>query len=409
MATLIRYELRKILQNKFGIGACVLALLMVVGYCGAEGLTQLAFDLQSGHYVRGAEAIAVTRDRANAHTLITPEQVEADLAAYDEGLAVIDEFGDLSVEALYAQEGRDAAVARLRITGESYYGNLNAFTMYKAEDGTIANEHDLSLAARRSLRESLAKNHGDGLPYTAAERALWESRLSKVEFPLRWGYAAGWEQFTTGISIMTVAIIAVCIALSSVFAGEYQTGTAAITLPTLHGKSKSVRAKVAASLLFALAYYTVCAVICAAVTFGFFGTDGSDLPVQVDTIWSPYGLSMGQYGLITLALGYLVLLGCAAVTLLISSKVRGPMPAAVIPMAVIFLGIIVATFFPPLERIMALLPWNVLEGNICESLVSYGIGPVAVDRLVVVPVLYLLVVVACVPLAMRSFARHQLA
>lgn len=409
MSALVRYELKKILINRFGMGACVLALAMAVGYCGAQAATQLAFDLDAGRYVHGAQAIAVNRDRANVHGLLTPQQVAADLADYEEGLAVVDESGDLNVGDLYAQEGRAAAEARLRVTGDSYYGNLYSFTMYQAEGGAVSNETDLSAAAARNLSDTLAKGHADGLAYTDAEKALWESRLAEVDFPFRWGWAGGWQEFATDVSVMTFAIIAACIALSTVFAGEYQSGAAAITLPTRHGKTRSVRAKVAASVLFAVAYYTVCAAACAAITLGAFGTGGFSLPVQVDTIWSPYGLSVGQYALVTLALGYLVLLGCVAVTLLISSKARGPMPAAVIPMAVIFLGLILAALLPPLDRIVALMPWNVLEGTICESMTSYGAGPFAVDRIVVVPVLYALIVAACVPLAMRIFRRHQVA
>lgn len=409
MATLVKYELKKILKGRFGMGACAFVLAMLAGYCGIQAATQMAFDLDTGKYVRGAQAIEIIAARADAHGTLTPERVAYDLDAYEEGLAVVDEYGDLSAETLHAQQGRDAAEARLRVTSDSYYGNLNAFTMFKDEDGLYVNETDLSVAAERNLRDALSKGHADGSAYSDAEKALWEARLSEVEFPLRWGSAAGWQEFADGVSIMVLAIIAVCIALSGVFAGEYQTGAAAIALPTRNGKSRSVRAKVAASALFAIAFYTVCAAVCAAMTLGPFGTAGFDLPVQVDTIWSPYGLSVGRYALITLGLGYLVLLGCVAVTLLISSKARGPMPAAVIPMAVIFLGLILSAVLPPLDRITALFPWNVLEGSICEALTSYGIGAFAIDRLTLAPILYVAIVVVCVPLAMRAFRRHQVA
>ena len=51
--------------------------------------------------------------------------------------------------------------------------------------------------------------------------------------------------------------MAACIAVSGVFAGEYQGGTASIVLPTLRGKRSLPVAKVFVSMLFATAYWCV--------------------------------------------------------------------------------------------------------------------------------------------------------
>ncbi len=420
MTALVRYELRKILTNRFGMGACVLALTMLVAYCTAQIVSKETFDFDTGRYVRGTAAIALSRERSEGHGPLTPEQVSADLATYRDALVTLQAIegvgsedgapDGVGLERAYAEQGREAVEVCLPAVDDlvgNYYTMLDAFTTLYGADGTTFREVDLTRAAEYNLTQSLDQGHADGTYYTDAERALWNARLSEVGFPLRWGWSWGWQEFETAISILVFAIIAVCVTLSGVFAGEYQSGTAAVVLSCKHGKTTLVRAKVAAAFVFALTYYTLCVALAAALTLGFFGTGGFDLPVQSETLWSPYGWSVGQNALITLGLGYLVLVGCVAVTLLLSSKAQGPLPAAVVPMATILLGIVLYFAVPPLERILALLPWSLLGGSLAESLISYGLGPIAFDRVVIAPPLYLLVTLVCVPVAMRAFARHQ--
>ena len=129
--------------------------------------------------------------------------------------------------------------------------------------------------------------------------------------------------------------------------------------------------------------------------------------LQVTDFANPYALSMGGAVLAVLVLGYLVALGMAALTLALSARLRTTMTVAVIPIAVVFLGVF-GLFVKPLAKVCAITPMGVL-GYSYVSLVSYSTGPAVTDLPTLATVLYALLLVACLPLAMRTLRRHQVA
>ena len=141
---------------------------------------------------------------------------------------------------------------------------------------------------------------------------------------------------------------------------------------------------------------------------GVCGADGWNLPLQVALGFdNPYPLTIGQAVLALYGLGYLVALGMAAFTLLLSAKMRSTMPVAAIPMAVVFLGLL-GLFITPLTKVAALTPLAGLNYAF-DRMLSYAAGPVVADLPTVLAVLYAIMLVALTPLAMRVFRRHQVA
>lgn len=81
--------------------------------------------------------------------------------------------------------------------------------------------------------------------------------------------------------VLIIGVIAICICLASVFAGEYQNGTDKILLTTKYGKSKGVKAKIIASYIFATLVFTIYLIFAIGSVFLMFGTDGGNLPIQL--------------------------------------------------------------------------------------------------------------------------------
>ena len=110
---------------------------------------------------------------------------------------------------------------------------------------------------REFLSDELSGNYLGYFPYTGPERSFWEGKASRIEWPIEYGSALAWDEILSYIAFYGLVSMAACIAVSGVFAGEYQGGTASIVLPTPRGKRSLPVAKVFVSMLFATAYWWV--------------------------------------------------------------------------------------------------------------------------------------------------------
>ena len=329
MGVLVRFELKKILDNRAGMAACALMLVMLAAIAALKFWQETRGVVEDGYYKKVVGAL----DSANPRS-----------ASLENG-------------------------ARARIDG--------------------------------SLENGFWGYH----PYTDAEKAYWRNLADEIAWPLEWGYDGGWHYVLTWKGFSGLAIIALCIALSGVFAGEYRDRTVAVVLPTIRGKRVLPIAKTVAAFLFTTGYWLVLAVAIIAIHVGAYGIEGWDLPVQVTLgLDNPYSLTVGQAVVLSYVLGYIIALGMAALTLLLSSKMSSTMPVAVIPITIVFLGII-GLFSAPLAKVALLTPFSGLSYAF-DAMVSYAIGPFVSDLPLMLATLYGIMLIAFVPLAIYSFRRQ---
>ena len=105
-----------------------------------------------------------------------------------------------------------------------------------------------------------------------------------------------------------------------------------------------------------------------------FGTDGWNLPLQINGTTVPYPLTFLEGTLINLGVIYLVLLAMIGVTLFLSARMKSPY--------------LVPNF---------------------GSYLSYQIGPVVLDAFTARAVLYGALALLLIPLAGNGFKKHQVA
>lgn len=405
MGTLIGFELRKILGNKAGMVACALALALVSSMAVLNLASAVTNDYASGERMEGLVAQQAFHDWADAHAgTLTDERVAQDVAALErarELRAQNEEMEHLSGEEVIATYGADFYHATYALVCDDYYDKLE-----NALEAAVPQATSLREGARARLELDLDLGLMN-VPYTQAERDYWLEKASQVAWPTEYGYAGAWENSFDYASFLGLAIVALCIALSGVFAGEYQTRTAAVVLPTRLGKRALPIAKVLAALVFATAYWWFCAAVLVGINVAVCGPDGWGLPLQIAGFSNPYAFTMGGALLRALLLGYLISLGMTALTLLLSARLRSTMPVAVIPMAVVFLGMF-AMFITPLVKLAVLTPLSGMDWSF-RNMVSYAVGPVVMDLPTVLAILYVAMLVVLTPLAMRAFRKHQVA
>ena len=405
MGTLIKFELRKILGNRAGMVACMLMLLMLVGITFLDVFTTETYDLD-GNVCSGLEAVEAYRAQQNSHAgVLTDERVASDLAIYDQAADLADtkapEYKAMRSSQVYETYGYDFWKGTYAVLNDAYYVRLYEVM----EDGNRPYEKSLKDGATKDLELAMQERLLNYHEYTDAEKDYWRNKASQVKWPMSYGYADGWKAAFNWSTFLGLAIATLCVAVSSTFAGEYQSGVAAVALPTRLGKRTLPWAKVVAALIFASAYWWVAVVLTLVPVLVLLGADGAELPFQIMGFSNPYPFSMLGATMRCYVLGYVVSLGMTGLTLLLSSQMRTSLPAAIVPMAVILLGVI-GLFFTPVAKIAALTPLSTLNWSYGRP-VSYAVGPLVLDLPTASVVLYVALLVVCAPLAMRSFRRHQ--
>lgn len=419
MFDLVRFELKKLLVRRTSLVACAGILVMLCGIMTLN-IVQTKTASDTGEVLNGTAAIAYQKEKAASHEgVLSVERVQDEVAAYKElAFSKVDpaDVSGLSDEAAYALMKQTYDEDEFRAIYDTYYAYL--FSPWKAgalEPYQVAAQLDDGAADGfyGAIADKLQRTLDDGMggtwTYSDAERAYWTEKQAAVGEPLAYGYAGGWGDVLACIGFFAFAMVAVCVALTPVFAGEYQDRTDAVLLAARYGRSKLVAAKIVAAFVFATAYFALAALIIMGAALAFFGTEGGDLPVQVLSLGIPYDLTMAEATWIAVGIAYLITLGFAALTLLLSSKLRSQLAIFVTCAALIFLtGMVPSGGNAMLLHALYLFPLNALVDQVLfNSLVSYQASPFVVDLVGLLVGVYALVLVVCVPLAARAFRRHQ--
>lgn len=419
MFDLVKFEFKKLLARRTSqmVSAGIMALLCVIM---ALNVVQTKTSSSTGEILGGTAAIAQQKARAEAHEgVLTVEHVQEEVAAYRAlAFSKVDpsQVEGLSAEAAYAVMKEAYDEDEFRAIYDTYYSYLLspwiAGSMEQYQVAAQLGDEDVAGfygAVADSLQRALDDGMGGTWAYSDAERAYWTEKQAAVGEPLSYGYAGGWGDVLACLGFLSFAMVAVCVVLTPVFAGEYQDRTDAVLLAARYGRSKLVAAKIVASLAFATAYYALAAAVIVGVALAFFGAEGGDLPVQVLALGIPYDLTMAEAAWTAIGLGYLMTLGLAALTLLLSSKLRSQLAIFAVCAALVFLpGMIPSGGSGAILHALYLFPINALNDQVLyNSLVSYPLGPLVIDLVGLLAMLYAVVLAVCAPLAARAFRRHQ--
>ncbi|MRX82868.1 ABC transporter permease [Eggerthella guodeyinii] len=419
MLDLVRFELKKLLVRRTSLIACAGILVMLCGIMTLN-IVQTKTVSDTGEVLSGTAAIAYQKERAASHEgVLTVERVQDEVAAYKElAFSKVNpaDVSGLSDQAAYTLMNQAYDEDEFRAIYDTYYSYLfspwreGALEPYQVaaqlDDGAADGFYE---AIADKLQRTLDDGMGGTWVYSDAERAYWTEKQDAVGEPLAYGYAGGWGDVLACLGFFAFAMVAVCVALTPVFAGEYQDRTDAVLLSSRYGRSKLVAAKIIAALVFATAYFALAALIIMGAALAFFGAEGGDLPVQVLSLGIPYDLTMAEATWTAVGIAYLMTLGFAALTLLLSSKLRSQLAIFVACAALIFLtGMVPSGGNAVLLHALYLFPLNALVDQVLfNALVSYEVGPFVVDLVGLLVCVYALVLVVCVPLAARVFRKHQ--
>ena len=278
----------------------------------------------------------------------------------------------------------------------------------KIEDGSqfTGSADELYALRAEAIKENWAE---DGL--TKGEKQFLSEKEDSLEIPFSYGYSGSYDMIASSmitVSAMLSFLIAVC--LSSVFSSEHTGKTDQLILCSRFGKAPVYFAKLFTGITFSLAASLVMLLSVIVPSFLMYGTEGSDVPIQVLVSLASWDMTMGEAVLILsgLCLTASVLQCCAA--LFFSERFKSGIPAMGI-----LLGVLLLTGFlniPDSYRIASQI-WEFMPLN----LVSPG-GTIHNDRLVPFfgtyltswqagPILYLLLCILLLAAGYRVYSRWQ--
>lgn len=419
MLTLIRFELKKMLSRRVALAVNTGVIALLAGIMALNVVQTTANDA-AGNLLSGTEAIAYTQQRREAKAgVLTVDKIAADIAAYQQrAFAKIDPAQMLELTDAAAYDLMDATYGpeELHELCDPYYqlifrpwhrsGEAPYQTAAHVTEEDAAAFYDKVAAMTQETMDL-----SDSWTYTPAERAFWTAQQARVAEPLAYGYYGGWTNIIDCAAFLVFPLLAICVTLTPVFAGEYQAGTDAVLLACRRGRGKLAAAKILAALAYATAYFLVGAAIICGVSLAAYGAGGADLPIQLVELGAPYALTCSQAALLTVALMYLAALGVAALTLLLSSRTRSSLTVIVADVVVVFVtGLIPSGGNAVLQHVLSLFPLGFPTfSTLFSSLTDYPLGPVVLDLITMVALVYAVMAVAAAPLAALSFRRHQVA
>ena len=410
MKTLIKYEFLKVLRKKSTLIAMAVSLLITAIFFGLP-ITQFQIYNQDG-VLRGLEGIAYEKEQyenisvplTNEYVTEAIQDVQAlfenpDNIGYDgnEQFLIEDAYwnGIAPRENLLGLIARNYAAPNVSV-------GYNALTDLDVSDGTDFYQ------ARQDKIETILNDPSNGL--SEAEKDYWRNMNSGVEEPFQYGYFGGWEIIISSFELLMFAILAICIVIAPVFAGEYQAGTDAVILSGKYGKTKLTTAKIVAALIFGVLAFTLHILVAFGIPLAAFGTDGWNLPLQINGTTVPYPLTFLEGTLINLGVIYLVLIAMIGLTLFLSAKMKSPYLVLIVMVPVLFIPM----FLTPngttgIYNSLALLtPYQLLVPRF-NSYISYQFGSVILDAFGMRGLVYVILTLILLPLARIGFKKHQVA
>ena len=411
MWELVKFELKKLFTKKMNIIVLIVCLFLITILFGLSGIDFLASD-ELGNNYKGQEAINLRKEQiAQLKGTLTNERITEeikdlqDLRKNPDNL-VVNSYGEEDFSKKIYNEYLDNRLNLLANINKVYAGYSSSYIdeILKVD---LENTEDFYTLRQNVIKESLNQDYS-GKTYTDQEKEYWIEKSSNVETPFEYDFYYGWSNIFNSYQMTVVTIIAVCICLSSIFSGEYQSGADNIILTSKYGKSKAITAKIIASIIFATIVFVVYLIFSVGSVLLMFGTDGWNLPIQIMNILSAYPLTFLEAFLFNVGISYAILLGMVGLTLFLSSKLKGSIAVFIIDIAIIMIPSFfrITSQFGLWNKTLLLMPYNSIFNNF-SRMVSYQFGNIVIDQPLMTIITYLVIMLITLIFARITFKKHQ--
>lgn len=405
---LVKYEFLKILKRKSTLIVIAASLILTAVFFGLPVIQYQTYSREG--VIRGLQGIRYEKEQYEALSVpLTNEYITENIRDVQALFDNPDNVGYDGYESFLIDDAYWNDIApreRLLNMIAVNYADPNVSAGYNTLPDLDVSDGADFYQTRQDKIEKVMNASSSGL--SDREKDYWQNMNSKVETPFQYGYYEGWEVLISCFELFIFPLLAISIILCPVFSGEYLSGTDAVIRSSRYGKTKLVKAKITASLLFGLAAFTLHVIVALGITFAAYGTDGWNLPLQINGTTVPYPLTFLGGTLINLGVIYLVLIAMISLTLFLSARMKNPYFVLIIMVPVLFIPM----FLSPngtsgiYNLVVLLTPHQSLMPRF-GSYISYQFGSLVMDSFTMRAVVYIILALILFPFAGRGFKKHQ--
>ena len=414
MNMLLRFECKKLLNRKFTLITffvlmlCIIALSLLI-------ISENTYHNEDGSRISGTEAIQANKaSQAIPEGKLTKQKLLEAFHQYQTVMNNPSNFegatDDLKDE-VYVTELKpyDNVLSLLR-RNYSPTGRYDYYILSSVSDEMIDQFYEVRHA---KIQEIVDMNYSYG-NYSQIEKEFILNKDSEIETPFTYDYTNGWSDILQRgfFTVFLLIGLAVCVIIAPIFANEYQTGADAVVLSTRFGRKRIIHAKILAGFLVSSGIFFFATAFFMIINFAAYGIQGWNASFQILSFTSFYNLTILQVFLRGILLNYLIVMAVMSITMLLSSVCKTSFSAVIISALWVF----VPLFIPSSKSskvfnyIVNLLPSKALDTYTVFSVYDvYSFGQTVISLPIVILLFSTIIVIIALPLAHRSFRRHQVA
>lgn len=407
---MVKYELKKIVRSTGGkIALALMALLVAVGCWMC--ISEVEWINERGDSETGLEAISKLRNAQKEWMGVLDEERLAQIIRENQRICATPEAQSKDYRQNDIAYGWKQGIRPvLNMMNYAYSAGFQEYDWYCNESVTPDRAGEFYGNRTKRMKDWLLDKTGSAqYLFNENEKQYLIDQYETLETPFYLDYTEGWKQvcYYAPFVIMMAALILGYLC-AGIFAGEYRWKADAVFFSARHGRDKAVWAKIQAGLLLVTLVYWGSVLFYTLVGLGTLGFDGGSCPLQIDMWKSFYHLTMRKAWLLTVVGGYIGCLFFALLTMWVSAKTRSTVFASMVPFLLVFLP----TFLENLNsdwvsKALGLFPHQLLE--IYQALryfYVYDFGITVKGALEIIPVLYLLLSAALVPIMYFRFRKR---
>lgn len=399
--SLVGFEYKKILKKKSIILTLILALVLIMFSC--VGIL-LGSRYEGGkRYESNYEGMLKDRafDRALSGRTIDSELLLETSKAY----AKIPNSDRYSTTIEYEQYARK--YSRIyAIMRAAYNTKEDRFDLEDAKNLTKEQADNFYQSRYEKIKDTV---NSTTLSANAKEKLL--TLEEGVKKPFVMDFTDGYTRFftmmyTTGI----IACFVIAICLAPIFSGEYTSGADQLILTSKNGKKSLITAKLFTGVTLSSGICIIMTIITYFECMFVYGFDGANAPLQLYLPWCSYSLSMWQVAAIFSVCVLFGNLFSAAITILLSSKLKTPFGVIIIISIIIIAPMLIN--IPEtnvlLYHLFSLVPTNMMALWMIISSVLFEPFGIAMQPYIFMPIFAGIMVALLLPFAYRGFKYHQI-
>lgn len=407
---MVKYELKKIVSSTGGkIALALMALLVAVGCWMC--ISEVEWVNERGDSETGLAAVSKLRAAQKEWAGVLDEERLAQIIRENQRICATPEAQSKDYRQNDIAYGWKQGIRPvLNMMNYAYSAGFQEYDWYCNESVTPDRAGEFYGNRTKRMKDWLLDKTGSAqYLFNENEKQYLIDQYENLETPFYLDYTEGWKQvcYYAPFVIMMAALILGYLC-AGIFAGEYRWKADSVFFSARHGRDKAVWAKIQAGLLLVTLVYWGSVLFYTLVGLGTLGFDGGSCPLQIDMWKSFYHLTMRKAWLLTVVGGYIGCLFFALLTMWVSAKTRSTVFASMVPFLLVFLP----TFLENLNsdwvsRALGLFPHQLLE--IYQALryfYVYDFGITVKGALEIIPVLYLLLSAALVPIMYFRFRKR---